>query len=48
MAKLKKSVSINAPVEKVFGYIEDPTNRPELRLVLVIAPCYLYPVAHSI
>jgi uncharacterized protein YndB with AHSA1/START domain len=29
MAKLKKSVSINAPVEKVFGYIEDPTNRPE-------------------
>lgn len=29
MAKLKKSVNINAPVEKVFGYIEDPINRPE-------------------
>jgi uncharacterized membrane protein len=30
MAELKKTVTINAPVEKVFGYLEDPTNLPEI------------------
>jgi len=30
MAKLTKSITINAPVEKVFGYIKDSTNLPEI------------------
>ena len=30
MAKLAKSVTINAPVEKVFGYVSDSTNLPEI------------------
>ena len=30
MAKVKRSITINAPVEKVFGYWEEPTNRPEV------------------
>jgi len=29
MAKVQKSVTINAPVEKIFKYISDPTNLPE-------------------
>ena len=29
MAKVERSITINAPVEKVFAYIEDPTNNPE-------------------
>jgi uncharacterized membrane protein len=29
MAKVKRSITINAPVEKVFKYIEDPINSPE-------------------
>lgn len=30
MAKIKRTITINAPVEKVFGYMEDPTNLPEI------------------
>jgi uncharacterized membrane protein len=30
MAKFAKTVTINAPVEKVFGYSEKPTNLPEI------------------
>ena len=30
MAKLVKSITINAPVEKVFSYISVPTNQPEI------------------
>ena len=30
MAKLEKSITINAPVEKVFGYMNVPTNLPEI------------------
>ena len=30
MAKVEKSVSIKAPVEKVFGYMADPRNLPEI------------------
>ena len=30
MAKLEKTVTINAPVEKVFGYIDGATNLPEI------------------
>ena len=30
MAKVQKTVTINAPVEKVFSYISDPTNLPEI------------------
>lgn len=30
MAKLKKTITINAPVEKVFGYWQKPTNLPEI------------------
>jgi uncharacterized protein YndB with AHSA1/START domain len=30
MAKLKKTITINAPLEKVFGYISEPTNLPEI------------------
>jgi len=29
MAKIEKTISINAPVEKIFSYISDPTNLPE-------------------
>ena len=29
MARVKKTIIINAPVEKVFGYAEEPTNLPE-------------------
>ena len=30
MAKLQKSITINAPVEKVFAYLSDPNNLPEI------------------
>jgi uncharacterized membrane protein len=30
MATVKKTISINAPVEKVYGYMADPTNLPEI------------------
>jgi len=30
MAKTVKSITINAPVEKVFDYISEPTNLPEI------------------
>jgi uncharacterized membrane protein len=30
MAKLKKTITINAPVEKVFSYWQEPTNLPEI------------------
>jgi uncharacterized protein YndB with AHSA1/START domain len=30
MAKLTKSIVINAPVEKVFDYMDDPTHLPEI------------------
>jgi len=30
MAKLQKSIMINAPVEKVFAYLSDPNNLPEI------------------
>ena len=30
MAKLTKSITINAPVEKVFDYVSDSTNLPEI------------------
>ncbi|MFC1866126.1 SRPBCC family protein [Chloroflexota bacterium] len=30
MAKLTKSITINAPVEKVFNYVSDSTNLPEI------------------
>ena len=30
MAKLQKSITINAPVEKVFAYLHDPKNLPEI------------------
>jgi uncharacterized membrane protein len=30
MARVIKSISIEAPVEKVFGYFDDPTNLPEV------------------
>jgi uncharacterized membrane protein len=29
MARAKRSININAPVDKVFAYIDDPTNGPE-------------------
>ena len=29
MAKVERSITINAPVEKVFKYIEDPMNTPD-------------------
>lgn len=29
MAKIKKTITINAPVEKVFDYASEPTNLPE-------------------
>ena len=30
MAKLENSITINAPVEKVFDYMQTPTNLPEI------------------
>jgi uncharacterized membrane protein len=30
MAKLQKSIQINAPVEKVFNYLQNPENLPEI------------------
>jgi uncharacterized membrane protein len=30
MAKAEKSITINAPIEKVFGYISEVTNQPEI------------------
>ena len=30
MAKAEKTISINAPVETVFGYLDEPTNLPEV------------------
>ena len=30
MAKMHKTITINAPVEKVFGYVNQPTNLPEI------------------
>ena len=30
MAKAVKTITINAPVEQVFAYIEEPTNLPEI------------------
>ena len=30
MAKVKKTITINAPVDKVFGYVSEPTNLPEI------------------
>lgn len=30
MAKINKAIVINAPVEKVFGYLDEPTNLPEI------------------
>jgi uncharacterized protein YndB with AHSA1/START domain len=29
MARIKKTITINAPVEEVFGYVEEPANVPE-------------------
>ncbi len=29
MTKVEKTIRINAPVEKIFNYISDPTNLPE-------------------
>jgi len=30
MKKITRTITINAPVEKVFGYMTDPTNLPEI------------------
>ncbi len=30
MAKLEKSITVNAPVEKIFNYISDQTHLPEI------------------
>jgi uncharacterized membrane protein len=30
MAKTEKTIIINAPVEKVFNYVNEPTNLPEI------------------
>jgi uncharacterized membrane protein len=30
MAKITKSITINAPIEKVFGYVSDSRNLPEI------------------
>jgi uncharacterized protein YndB with AHSA1/START domain len=30
MAKVSKSITINAPVEKIFEYLTDQTNIPEI------------------
>ncbi len=29
MAKIVKTITIGAPIEKIFGYVEDPANVPE-------------------
>ena len=29
MARIEKTITINAPVEEVFGYVEEPANVPE-------------------
>ncbi len=29
MAKIVKTITVDTPVEKVFGYAEDPANAPE-------------------
>jgi uncharacterized protein YndB with AHSA1/START domain len=34
---LEKTITINAPIEKVFGYVEEPTNLPEIWPSLVEA-----------
>jgi uncharacterized membrane protein len=30
VAEIRKTITINAPVEKVFGYVNEPTNLPEI------------------
>ena len=30
MAKVERTITINAPVEKVFSYLDEPTNLPEI------------------
>jgi uncharacterized membrane protein len=30
MAKIERTITIKAPVEKVFGYLTEPTNLPEI------------------
>lgn len=35
MARIEKIIIINAPIEKVFNYVEDPTNLPEIWSSLV-------------
>ena len=30
MAKVEKTITINAPVEKVFDYFNEPNNLPEI------------------
>lgn len=30
MAKIERTATINAPVEKVFGFLAEPTNMPEI------------------
>jgi uncharacterized membrane protein len=30
MAKITRSITINTPVEKVYGFMSDPTNLPEI------------------
>ncbi|MBU1878413.1 MAG: SRPBCC family protein [Chloroflexi bacterium] len=30
MSRIEKTITINAPVEQVFGYISDPANLPEI------------------
>ncbi|MFC1974357.1 SRPBCC family protein [Chloroflexota bacterium] len=35
MAKVEKSITINAPLEKVFEYVADPTNLPEIWCSLI-------------
>ena len=35
MATIEKSISISAPVEKVFGYIDDPMNDPDWMIGMV-------------
>ena len=37
MSKVEKTITINAPIEKVFGYVEEPTNLPEIWPSLVEA-----------
>lgn len=37
MAKVEKSIIINAPLEKVFAYIEDPMSNPEWMVGMVEA-----------